>query len=83
MAKMQAAATTAVAAIPQVAPSPDREALDREALTEAQKPSVKGKLKAEVTAPTGTKVEVEGKGAFKDTESSRTTKVAEPEAMSI
>ena len=55
----------------------DRAELDRGALTDAQKVETEGKLKAQVTAPTGTKVEVEGSGAFKETETTKSTKVAE------
>lgn len=46
------------------------------------KPRVKGKLSADVTAPPGTKVEVNGKGAFSKTETTRRTPIGD-NAVSI
>ena len=80
MANMRAqdAATQTAAAAPATPTAGNRGAfLDRGAMTETQKVETEGKLKATVTAPTGTKVEVEGSGAFKETETQKSTKVAE------
>jgi transposase-like protein len=60
-------------------PTVDRAALDRAATSTANKPTVNGGLKADVEAPAGTKVEVEGKGAFKNTETTRSTSVMSKE----
>jgi hypothetical protein len=59
-------------------PTVERAALQRNALT-ADKASVEadGKLKASVDAPAGTKVEVSGSGAFKKTETERSTAVGQ------
>jgi hypothetical protein len=56
-------------------PTIERAEIDRAATSTANKPTVKGGLKADVEAPSGTKVEVEGKGAFKNTETTRSTSV--------
>ena len=83
MARMQATpASTMVASsasVPEAASGPPsegnrgarRESLDRAAVTEGTKVETSGKLTAEVTAPAGTKVEVSGSGAFKETETAR------------
>lgn len=59
-------------------PTVERAALQRNALT-ADRASVStdGKLKADVEAPPGTKVEVNGSGAFKKTETERTTTIVD------
>ena len=49
----------------------DRPALDRAATTTANAQTITGGLKADVEAPAGTKVEVTGSGAFKNTETER------------
>jgi hypothetical protein len=55
-------------------PTVERAALERDQLTkDKSKTDVDGKLKATVVAPSGTKVEVEGSGAFKKTETERSS----------
>ena len=49
----------------------DRPVIDRAATTNANNPQINGGLKAEIDAPAGTKVEVSGSGAFKQTDTTR------------
>jgi hypothetical protein len=68
-------------------PTVERAALlDRKSLTDSNEVQTDGKLKADVTAPPGTKVEVTGSGAFKNTETSKSTTVSqskESESLAI
>jgi hypothetical protein len=56
-----------------------RAELNRSAMTAAQAPVVSGQFTAEIKAPTGTKVEVTGSGAFSEPKTTRETSVAELE----
>jgi hypothetical protein len=66
-------------------PTVARAELSRETLTADKAADVQtdGKLKAEVTAPSGTKVEVSGSGAFKNTETSKTTTMSRETANKL
>ena len=85
-----AAVTAANSNIPELAgkpvkpgPTMERAALDRASTTNANKPTINGGLKADVDAPANTKVEVEGKGAFKDTETTRSTTMSKETANKL
>ena len=64
-------------------PTVNRAALDRAATTEASKPTINGGMKTEVEAPAGTKVTVEGGGAFKKNETTRSTTMSKETANKL
>jgi hypothetical protein len=70
---------------PRTGKQPDSSAINRESLTADKAADVQtdGKLKADVSAPAGTKVSVEGSGAFKNTETSRSTTMSRETANKL
>lgn len=69
---------------PRPGPTIERAALNRESLTaDKSKVDTDGKLSASVDAPAGTKVEVSGSGAFKKTETERSTPMSRETANKL